>query len=189
MQEQLFTNLGQPRILSRKRKTSQDRRRSRLNLYARLVGDWPIKTDPKTGMRYDVTFGRAKVRRAYETRCPQCGESWWCAIKRRRETQGVCGDCRRRASYKAVGSRRPTAAGYVEVKIADNDWQLEHRVVMAGELGRPLSDDETVHHINLNRTDNRVSNLQLRRGQHGRGAAHKCLDCGSFNIAAVPLAE
>jgi hypothetical protein len=50
-----------------------------------------------------------------------------------------------------------------------NGWALEHRKVMADELGRPLTSDETVHHRNGIRTDNSLSNLELRNGQHGAG--------------------
>lgn len=38
---------------------------------------------------------------------------------------------------------------------------LEHRIVMARIVGRPLRKDEDVHHINGIRTDNREGNLLL----------------------------
>ena len=70
------------------------------------------------------------------------------------------------------GSRKPgdsliDSYGYVRVWVGPDHpmshkgWALEHRVVMAEIIGRPLTQAEQVHHRNGDRQDNRPENLEL----------------------------
>lgn len=50
--------------------------------------------------------------------------------------------------------------GYRQIKL-NNKFYREHRVIMEDYLQRKLLRSEAVHHINGNKIDNRIENLQL----------------------------
>lgn len=65
------------------------------------------------------------------------------------------------------GGRTRHKAGYVMVRAprhpraSGSGYVFEHILVMEDHLGRRLGPDETVHHLNGVRDDNRLENLEL----------------------------
>lgn len=117
--------------------------------------------------------------------CVTCGREFRPVASRRKYCSRECYAAdpnAKREHGKYVMIYRPDAPGaYTSGQI------FEHRFVMQEAIGRALEPDETVHHINGDTRDNRLANLQLRTGRHGKGVVHQCNSCGSRDISAVPL--
>lgn len=111
------------------------------------------------------------------------------------------------SNSKAVGAangrwnngRIVTSGGYVAVRVdhghphawgpegSAHKYAYEHVVVAVGYLGRPLDDEEIVHHKNGDRQDNRWSNLEVQtRSDH---AKHHAAERGRDDLGRFPPAE
>ena len=80
--------------------------------------------------------------------------------------------------------------GYILIKRPDHHransqgYVPEHILIMEEYLGRELTEQETVHHRNKKRDDNRIENLELMtKKEHNRRHAEEMRDgtTGQFN--------
>jgi hypothetical protein len=131
-------------------------------------------------------YKRVKDATKYITKkCPACGHNFNSYIHASRKycskpcqnNVPISKEHRRKLSESHKGKRgvkasnwkggRRTHKGYILIYCPDHPntimrfYVKEHRLVMEKHLGRYLKKEEVVHHINQNKADNRIENLQL----------------------------
>lgn len=162
-------------------------------------GRYPGRWKPKTCQRCGQTFTPggpaqkfcAKKECQYGTLvCKGCGKTF--SSQHQTKEKDARGYCSRKCWGDHNAARRQAkgdGSGYwlrfvgKDVPGAySNGYMMEHRWVMQEALGRPLTEDETVHHLNGDKADNRLENLELRGSYHGKGQTAYCACCGSTDI-------
>lgn len=120
--------------------------------------------------------------------CEECGKERWVTLRKGSPIYRIChrcsvsrvGEARRGPNNPNwTGGRLKASDGYIEVHVGldsffrpmarlrgASGYVREHRLVMAQHLGRCLHTWETVHHLNGDRTDNRIENLALTMEQY-----------------------
>lgn len=127
------------------------------------------------GERYYLSDSK---RLYINVQCPRCKKirtARWDGFKERKKVSGdksfLCASCRsikddayRSVHGYAVKSYKafPVETWPILSKMCKKSKQIPvHRAIMAIHLGRPLRPDENIHHINGDKTDNRIENLKI----------------------------
>lgn len=143
---------------------------------------------------YCMDCGKEIDKMGRSKRCPKCNIKNNNPFKNKKHTKktklkiGIKSKAKWTKKYKAKikekhqGNKKRAINGYILIKDynhpnknSHNDM-LEHRLIMEGYLGRYLTAEEIIHHINYIKNDNRIKNLYLYSNRSEHLKANKSLN-------------
>ncbi len=133
-----------------------------------------------------------KDRRGQYKKCLMCpkefyvhpkglGRKKYCSMKCRTSDKNFFDFLRGKNNYAWKGGKTKSGE-YIYVKSPNHPnrnkggYVFEHRLIMEKKLGRYLERNEEVHHVNQNKSDNRIENLELVLSKAHFGIV-KCPHC------------
>jgi hypothetical protein len=145
-----------------------------IDISGQTFGRWTVLYRAKSGGHRDAYW---------RCRCACGNESAVQGKSLRRGDSESCGCLRRELKLKRIGCDSPgwrggrikSSTGYILVQSPShpaaqrNGYVPEHRLAMELVIGRYLRPEETVHHINGHRDDNRPENLELWTSRQPKG--------------------
>ena len=102
--------------------------------------------------------------------CDYCGSYFEARASQLRKDRAFCSRrCAGRTRYARGGLHLRKSDGRLVVALRNGSNQIYARALMEGHLGRDLQAGETVHHINEDKTDDRIENLTIMSpAEHAR---------------------
>lgn len=119
--------------------------------------------------------------------------------KRRESNLDLCKSCSALPKYRVSvfalrgedsinwnGGKR-VSGGYLQRYLGNGKYRCEQRFVIEDALGRELSGQERVHHINMDKSDNRLCNLYVCRNRSEQMLCHSSLERIGYGLLGTKV--
>jgi hypothetical protein len=139
-----------------------------------------------------------KVSKKYVIRiCDECGKEekrLFATLRNGRKVRrgniDLCKNCANSGKYRKLPKginhghykHGLTNNGYKRITSPDGKRMLEHKFLMEQKIGRPLETNETIHHIDMDKINNNISNLYLFNDKKEHNICHSQMEKMGYEL-------